>query len=271
MPTSPRLPFVCAAAAFLLAACGGGGGGTSPTSATTVPLEGFYQGNTSNKETLQALVLENGDFWGVVIPTANTSGAPSSLLQGSGSSSANLVQNNNIYTVGSLLQINNGQVTTTGSITASYVPRVSMQGTITLSGTSSTFSDSALAATSYNYDTAASVSTLVGTWTGIAFDGSSATLAVDGSTGAFSIPGNSNCTLSGTLSARASGKNVYDVAAQYVTTPTDNTVGGATCSRAGLAVKGFAVSYAVAGAKQQIVLATLDAGQKVASYFTASR
>lgn len=272
MPTSAKLPFVCAAAASLLAACGGGGGGTSPTTAVTVPLEGFYQGGTTNRETLQALVLENGDFWGVLIPATSTSGAPSALLQGAGNSSAALVQNNNIYTVPSLLQINSSQTTTTGNITASYLPRVSMQGTLTLtSGVNSTFTESAFPASSYNYDLGANVATLAGDWAGIVFDGSRATLTIDGTARTFTIPAGSNCTLSDSITARASGKNVYDVSAQYNTTPTENTVPGVVCTRAGLTARGFAVAYGVTGGRQQLVLATIDTARTTASYFTASR
>lgn len=93
----------------------------------------------------------------------------------------------------------------------------------------------------YVYERPARIETLAGAWTGTsAASGGAVTWAVQGST--ITAPeslitaggGKTLCAASGTVQPRPSGRNVFDVQMRLT---------GASCSAAGLALRGAAVSY----------------------------
>jgi hypothetical protein len=105
------------------------------------------------------------------------------------------------------------------TIDGNYSP-AGIDGTITYSATSHpTFSGTPLATASYDFSAAPSLSALAGSWDMASLAGQGSRIDVD-STGAFRGINDAFCEFTGTFTADASGKNVYD---------TDLTFQGGTC------------------------------------------
>ncbi|MES2183008.1 MAG: hypothetical protein V4505_00550 [Pseudomonadota bacterium] len=260
-----KLTSLLAAAAPLLVACGGGSdSGTSPTGVVMPPLEGLYQGTTSRNDATQTLVLETGEIWNLAGSANSLTGAfiPTSFIQGTGGSSSNLIQNVNLYTVPDIKQITRTQSVTGGTLTASYLPRTSIRGTVTLNdGSNFTIASGPFASGFYNYDLPPSPDTVNGLWAGKSLDGNDTSLTIDSTAKTF-VSVNADCTLTGTIAPRASGKNVFDIVAQY---------GAAPCTRPGLGVRGIAINYPLPTGQQQLTLAVIDAVRASGTVFTAAR
>ena len=178
----------------LLTACGGGGGGGTP--AANVPAEGVWTGTTSSGYAIDVLVLENNQFWSMF---GNRSGGALSVIgfdQGSGSVSGSTFN-------GNLLEVLYTGVTGTGSITATTVANTSLNGSASYSnGNTSTFNLAPPTSGTYNYNTAANLSTIQGNWSGSLLSGAAATVAI---TSGGAITGTSGgCSFTGTATPRAS-------------------------------------------------------------------
>jgi hypothetical protein len=70
-----------------------------------------------------------------------------------------------------------------GSISTTYVASTSLNGTLTENATMTTFTGTAEPSTVLNYNTAASLSAISGSWAGSLLDGTTATVTVDSNGG----------------------------------------------------------------------------------------
>ncbi|WP_233849686.1 hypothetical protein [Paraburkholderia sp. HD33-4] len=203
---------VCLAVAALLSACGGGGGGSSPgaSSQTAVPSvspQGFWQGSTNNGRTIQALVLENGQYYTVY----SSNNVIYGMVEGS------FTVNGNTISDSSARDFQNGLNPVSGSLTGTVSAGQSISGTIVEAGNSISFNGTYSTA----YDAPATLSQAVGTWTGSSIVNpggavGSTTITVD-STGQFT-GFSSTCNFTGSLKPRSSGKGVFDGTVTFAAT-----------------------------------------------------
>lgn len=179
------------AAGLTLTACGGGGG-----SGTNADAQGYWSGPSSTGYTVNTVVLDTGETWGIYSAGSTIYGA----LYGTTTT--------------------NGNNVSISGTDFNFVSNTSVQGTFTgpISARSSMTLTSATGVTvpltySATYDTAATAATATGTWSFIGRSGSYSlvpgSITIDGS-GAFTL-NQTNCTTLGTLVPRSGGKNVYNL------------------------------------------------------------
>lgn len=176
-----------------LAACGGGsGGGVAPVAGTA---EGFWEGTTSTGYNAAVAVLENGETWGLYTSGNTVFGALYGTSTGSGST---------FSASGSDFTLLNWAVTS-GSLNGTVVPQSTISA---VSGAGTTVN----LAYDSSYNTPATQAAIAGTYTvkAISATGSADNVSMTiSSAGALSVPG-ADCTASGTVVPRPSGKNVYN-------------------------------------------------------------
>lgn len=194
------------AAALVLSACGGGGGdgtttptNTTPTVTTAVSAEGFWTGTSSTGAQVQLAVLEDGTTWGFY--TIN--GALAGALYGNSNVSGTTLN-------GSGLDIYGGAIhpgTFTGTVATKNSLNATLSSGVTFPGRYSTA-----------YDQAALLTNLAGTYAGQGLTGATSaisipvTISVGGAISA-TLPG---CSISGTATPRATGKNIFNVQTTFV-------------------------------------------------------
>lgn len=230
--------------AITLSACGGGGAGNTPPPTITTTAEGVYVGTISNGNSFDGIVLEDGSYYVLSGP-----GSPSGLLvsgftQGSGTSS-----NGSFVSTNLINYLATGAVVL-GSVNASYGTNT-LSGTVTGGGIANPFSGTTPANTSYVYNTATNLANITGAWTLADMKGGNIAMTIS-PTGSFTGTGTSGCVFNGTLTPRASGKNVFNFAA---------TFGAAPCTLPGQSFSGIAVDYLLANGTRQLVAAGVDAGR----------
>ncbi len=239
----------------LLAGCGGGGASTqTPVSVVTTRAEGAYSGTLSNGLEHSTVVLENDDYYAIYGKTLDGVFRISGFLQGSGKSlngSFTSSDMKDFYYTGAVL---------TGSLSASYVPGVSFNGSFVDNGATFTITGTAINPASYNYNTAAMLANVVGAWTISDLTGSPAALTVSAN-GAFTTS-SGGCISTGMVTPRSSGKNVFDVSLKF---------GGAPCSLAGQSANGIALEYAIAGGKRQFMVVVENASRSVGAIYFGAR
>jgi hypothetical protein len=207
---------------LIVAGCGGGGGSEAPAAAVSAgTAEGLYIGTTSNGRTITGIVLDDGTYY-VMYSVPNNPAVIAGAIQGTGTSS------NGSFTSTNAKDINlEGAGIINGSVSASYVQRQSLNGSITYtSSPSNTFTSTYSA----DYELTPTLTALAGTYTGTAASpagAESATLTVTAG-GAITGAGASGCTLTGTVAPRSQG-NAYDATI---------TFGGAPCLAANTTVTG---------------------------------
>lgn len=194
-----------------LSACGGGGGDSAPSVNTA---EGIWSGPVSTGYDVSLAVLENGEAWGVYSSGNVIYGALYGTATGSGTTFSASGTDFNFLT----------NTTSNGTFSGTVAQKNSINAT---SGGGATI------ALSYNstYDTAASLASLAGTYS---YDGRTGAYSVNpgmvtiNSNGAFSLS-DSGCTVTGQLTPRASGKNIYNSTMSFVGTcvfPTGTSTSG---------------------------------------------
>lgn len=183
---------LAASAVVILAACGGGGSSSPVASADP---QGFWSGLASTGYTVNAVVLENGETWGVFSSGSTIYGA------NYGAASTN---GNNISIVGTEFNfLTNRSVS--GTLTGPFVAKSTM--TLTGSGVSVPLAYQA------TYDTPATSAAITGTWSFIGRSGLytlvPGRVTID-SAGSFTLV-QTGCTTTGSVTPRPGGKNVYNV------------------------------------------------------------
>jgi hypothetical protein len=195
---------------LLLCNCGGGGGGSTTSSnqqtTTTTPppvqtAQGVYEGTTSTGLTFDTIVLPNDQVWAVYGTSSNNVLTIEGLVSGQGKSSGG-----SSYTANVTDYFFVGQTTALATITASFVPGTSISGQFSEAGQAAE-TISGAPPKQFNYNTAALLSDISGTWNGTTTI--SATGAITGTL--------QGCSYSGTIQPDSSGKNFFDVS---ITLPT---------------------------------------------------
>lgn len=226
-----------------LAGCGGGGGDSqSPKPGPSA--EGVYGGTLtgSTSTAFQLLVLENGDLWSLYGTQTPTQFGVAGFVQGSGTSNNGSFTSSNARDFGVTPAV-------TGTTTATYdATAKTISGTVS-SGTSTiTFNGGPIAGSLYNYNTIASLTSVIGSWSTTSLTGESVAINI-GSTGTFSAATSLGCNFTGTFMPRASGKNVFNVAINF---------GAAPCALPGQSATGIAVAYPLSNGKMQLLGAAVD-------------
>ncbi len=229
----------------LLGACGGGGDGAPAAQAKKA--EGVYGGTLSGSPTstaFQLLVLENDEYWAMYGDNAGGVFLVEGFVQGTGASSNGSFTSSNLRDFGYAPAV-------AGSVGATYnASTPSISGTISAPSGSIGFSGGAIAGSLYDYDAGANLSSIVGNWSLTDLAGAPTSLVI-ASNGAFTATSN-GCSFSGTVTPRASGKNVFDVAL---------TFGGSPCLLAGQSATGIALAYPLAGGSTQLLVAAHNAAR----------
>lgn len=227
----------------VLSACGGGGGGGSNGPAQSA--EGLWQGNTSDGYSVTAAVLETGELWalvsspgGVVGFMNGVSGVNGSTVTGS-ETSYNLLS----HTYGS--QSFSGSVTTKNSLALS-----SVNGSF-----SATYQP--------GYDQPpAGLAAMAGTYSGwlasVSGTFSPSSVVSISSTGQITSPG-APCSATGSITPRASGKNVYNVTIGFA---------GALCAASSTILSGIAAYNNTSGV---LVVLALNSGKTDGLVYSATK
>lgn len=240
---------VALSAAFL-SACGGGGGDSTPAvsgpSATAGPTaEGVYNGSLTGSTTSTAfsmLILENGEIWSMYgTQTANVFGI-AGFVQGTGSSNNGSFSSSDAKDFGYAPAVG-GTATATYDATAKTI-----SGTVKSGSSSISFTGGPSAGSLYNYNTAASLTTIAGSWSTTSLTGEGVALTVAAS-GAFTAASTLGCHFSGSITPRPSGKNVFNVAF---------TFGASPCALPNTSATGIAVAYPITGGRTQLLVAAID-------------
>jgi hypothetical protein len=227
---------------------GGGGGGNYVGQA-----QGAYSGLSSNGYIFSTIIIPNDKFYEIYgLPSGNTL-LLFGLVTGQGSSG------NGTYAA-SVTDFFYTRATNSGSVKATYVAGSSLNGTLTENATATTFTGNAEPASSFTYNTAASLSAITGSWTGTLLDGTTTTVTInsDGSVSGSS----SGCSFSGTVAPDSSNKNFFDVSF---------TFGPIPCAPPNLTVTGVAVEYLLSDGVTHQLLAGATYGTVFGTGFVATR
>ena len=248
-----KLALIACAAA--LSACGGGGGSDNP--AAIAAAEGVYGGTLtgSTYPAFELLVLENGDFWSMYGIQGSSGFSVAGFVQGTG------ISNNGTFTAAQSKDFGYSPALAV-STNASYDPTAkTISGTLTAATGAVRFSGGPIAGSLYNYNTAATQSTVAGAWSATSLSGERVALTVSAG-GAFTATSSAGCGFSGSVTPRASGKNVFNVAL---------TFGASPCALPGQTATGIALAYPLASGQTQLVVAVTDATRTYGSGLIASR
>ncbi len=243
-----------AASVSLLVACGGGGGGTATTPAPTpvAKAEGVYSGTIVSggvAGAFHSIVLEDDSIWAIY----GVAGTGGSLLVAGFVAATGTSSNGSFNVTGKDYGYTSGVLNTT--LAGTYVPGVSVTGTAS-AGAGSTFSGTTAALTGYNYNTPATVSSIVGTWTGSNLFSQAVTVAVT-SAGTFTGTTAGTCTFTGTVTPRATGKNIFNVTLQQSSSV-------AACgTAAGLSAQGIGVASTLSSGKMQLIIPLVNADKTI--------
>jgi hypothetical protein len=195
--------------AALVTACGGGGSDNSVPSDPSPPApvssaEGFWTGKASTGFDVSLAVLDNGETWGVYTRGGFIYGA----LYG------NTTSSNSTFTgSGREFDLTTGSVTSS-SYTGTYTGKTSLNAQLP---NNTTF------AASYGttYDQPASLSALAGTYSGygVATGAPVQPMSVSiSAAGVISAPPSLGCSVSGSVSPRPGGKNVFAMSITFAGT-----------------------------------------------------
>lgn len=210
-----------------LAGCGGGSDGDDTPSAPTTPAAdaaGFYASNSSSGQDQLMMVFDDGTFY--VLSTGDDFG-DSTMIIGTGQA------RNGSFTSTDARRFSTGAAAP-ATVSASYLNKRSFNGNATVASPAQTLSF----AGTYDaaYERRAQLSTVAGTYSGITASSlflEDADITVT-ATGAFTGRGDSGCTLSGTVTPKASG-NAFDL--RY-------TFGASPCAAANQTFTGVALADA---------------------------
>lgn len=238
-----------ASALMLLPGCGGGGGGHNANTATHA--QGAYEGTLSGAgfPNFQLLLLENGTYYMFAGTGSGSSFSAEGLLQGSGTETgASTFASSNARDFGDPSAGN-------FNLNANFVAQTSSSGTLSKSGVGTvTFNGSAVSETLYNYNTAAQLSDVVGSWDVTVNNTLDSTLVV-ASNGSYSGTDTSGCHYSGTVTPRPSGKNVFNVT--FLNGP-------APCTEPGLSATGVAIVVMLSPGHPQLLVTGVTARRDAA-------
>lgn len=235
------------ASAVVLSACGGGGSDATTSVQTSISVgkaEGIYAGTLtgSTNNSFRLIVLENDEFWGI-----------SGIISGNTFNAYGLTHGQGVSNAGSFTSPNAISYSGTGSpitstVQATYIPATNVNGVIAASSGSVSFNSTPITGSLYNYNSAATLSTISGAWNTTALSGTTIALSINAD-GSFSGLSSDNCTLTGNVVPRPSGKNVFNVSL---------TFGPAPCALPGKTGSGIALAYPLSTSSNQLIVALTD-------------
>lgn len=260
-----------------LAGCGGGGGGgdaggepgggAGPGSENPPPPAAKAEGAYAT-DGIWLFVLENDELWGVYQipdPARGNRGVHAGFVQGAG------VSDDGSYGIADLHDfyfdpLESGDPPAgllEASVSGSYEPGVSLNLEVTPEqGQAYTVSATAAAVDGYSYGQAARPEIVAGDWLGFYGNGEEEGPVNIALNGAITATTSRNCSYSGTITPRPSGKNVYDVRIVQ---------GGAPCGLPGQTMTGIAVVNALAAQESQLVVMLIDATRSVGATFVGTK
>lgn len=238
-----------------LVACGGGGEDDDSNSGPTA--EGAYSGSVSGSmanSAFSAIVLEDGQLWTLYGNTVGGALVVSGFIQGQGTSSNGTFASSTLRDFGSSPPI-------AASLSASYVPGVSISGNLTELGSTFGLTGTALSTAVYNYNTPASLASISGSWVLTALGGTSLPLTIAANGTATGVT-SGGCAVAATFTPRPSGKNVFNVVITFGASPCPLPSGTAT---------GIAIHSTLAGGSHQLIAATVDPSRTVGTLAFGTR
>jgi hypothetical protein len=251
---------VGAALTATLVACGGGsdGGNVStdsgtPTATQAIKTEGLWSGLTGTGLVINTLILENNEFWSVF--GINQSGFlfVERFDQGKGTFNGSSFS-------GTGLEYYPYHSSLSDTFSSTIYPEGSLIGSTTSSFGKNSFTMSPVDSSLYVYDKAASLTEVAGSWSGNFLDGSTDSLTI---TTSGTVSGTNNgCSYNGTMTPRASGKNVFDVSVTFQT---------GNCTLSSQTATGIGISYLLTSGKRQIIVGVLDSTKAISALFFAQR
>ncbi|MGV3742736.1 MAG: hypothetical protein ACO1NO_10550 [Burkholderiaceae bacterium] len=240
--------------AMSLSACGGGGGGGDNGSGSRLSAsgnnsspEGVYEGTSSTDMYFNTIILENNLFYTIYGEISNGIFLVNGFFTGTGqakngSFAANDVRDFDINGLDNIV-----------TLSATYQPGQSFNGSSSNGTSSVTFTSAPPANTTYNYNTAANLSNIAGTWTMTSLTGENVSVNIAANGHYTANYDNGNCDFEGRISPRASGKNVFDVSV--------TGGGGADGFACNVVVPGtaaHAVEFLLPGGQRQLLIAGTD-------------
>lgn len=216
--------------------------------------QGIYRGTVSDGREFYVIVLENDQFYALYGNTASTAFQVAGFLQGdatSGSGSFNSADAVDVTALGTRAA---------ATVNASYVPGVSLTGSLTEPAGTVSFTSAPIAPGVIDYNSPANLADIRGTWNMTSLRGYSSTLTIS-TTGDLTAT-SEGCSFSGTFTPRASGKNVFDVAI---------TFGPAPCKLPGESIRGIAIDYLLTNGQRQLIVAGIDAARTGTAAFFGVR
>lgn len=255
------LSVICSAA---LVACGGGGSSSTPSVSTPGQAQGVYTGSFAttafNPGKFSTLILDNDEYW-TLYGREGSSGQllVYGLVQGQGSASSGS------FSSSDLKDYFYDGTTASGTLSATYQPGSTFNGTVSESGRSVSFAGAVPVAGSstYNYNAVATVSSISGVWAGTNMSGVTSNYTI-ASNGTFAGTNQYGCGFSGTVTPRASGKNVFDVSLA-------NNTSAACGAASGLTGRGIALTTLLGNGSRQLIVAVITSDRVYGSVIFANR
>lgn len=242
---------------IVLNGCGGGNktsnNSSSGNSSTPGQAQGVFKGTASTGADFYSIILPNDKFYAIYGSIVGNVLYIDGMMTGQGAS------NNGKYS-GSVTDFYSNGVSYAGSVSATYVAATSISGTVTENNANVTFSANAFPTSDFNYGTSATLTNVVGTWTGFLLDGSTAVVNIN-SNGSF-VGSNAGCSFSGTVTPDSSGKNFFDVSITY---------GASPCVFANQTQSGIAVDYLLSDGVTHQLVAGVASGTSSGNVFIANR
>lgn len=213
----------------------------------TGAAEGHFSGTTAGPNpAFELLILENGEFWTLYGTRTPTMFAVRGFVQGTGSFANNQFTSADARDFGFFpaaaatvaSEVNATNRTISGYITVPSTAPIAFQGGPATWST-------------YNYNTPASLATVIGAWTAETMQGERVDFTI-GANGTFTARTALGCSFTGTADPRSSGKNVFNFAL---------TFGGSPCILAGQSGTGIAIAYPLPNGRTQLVAAVTNSAR----------
>lgn len=220
---------------------------------TSGQAQGAYFGAASNGYSFLSIVLPDDKFYGIYGTVTGALLNVYGMMTGQGKSSSGT------FTASVTDFLNTGAINN-ASVTASYMPGSSINGTIAENGTMTTFTGAWPPTSSFDFNIPASVSSISGSWSGSLLDGMSTTVTIN-SNGAISGK-SAGCQFTGTAIADSSGKNFFDVSL---------TFGGSPCAAPNKTASGVGVDYLRSDGVTLQLLVAVTADASFGTVFFAQR
>jgi hypothetical protein len=244
--------------AALLAACGGGGGDSeSGSGPASFPAQGSWSGtDVPDGDTVSVFVLEDGSLWGYSGASNDQGIVIDAVFQGSLRANGNELSGSDVRA----FDLTTGEAAVVNLRGNFASPTLTLTATVSGEVTSTTTATSP-PSTVYDYNQPARLSELAGTWPGFFTTGDAGSVVVDAN-GGISGTIDGGCTLTGSATTRASGKNVFNV---------DLRFGGAPCARPNGVASGVAFIQLVSATQRQLVVSVTSPSRDAMNVFFGIR